>query len=726
MKRRSFGVNLGVSVANVVAVVGVSLAVVPLLIDRLGLQGYGLWVLAQSVVIYVTAAENGFGPALARFTSVHGHHPRHVRPMLALALVLYAAVGAVVLLACHVLAVPLVDAFDVPRAYHADAVHTVHLLGWVALVALLAAGLGHVMDGLERFTAYTITNALGSAAFLIWLLASDRGLQLSDVAIAALIQWSLVGLLRLVALRDVILARGSLIPSRTLVREIFGFSMRLQVAVMATLLNTQTDRVVIGIVSSAKTLGQVGIATQVAEAGRFLAYATFTPLAARLATAYGTGGLPALDALLHRYRRLWTLGVLGVLAVGVGAARPAITAWVGGGHDEASVYARAARRLRRRAAPEPGVRLPARSGAPGSKGCSAWSRSPSTSPRPSSWAHGRRRRRHRRHDRRHLATTVWIMRRVRGEVPSLAGRDARMARGGRRPGHRRLHLPRGAGAARGPAAPGRVRRDRARGHRRGGRVRRRRRAGRRGTARTSAGSPLLDSPRMAETSLRSRILANRRVLRTAQKARDVITYVTTPTPELRAWKRDDLYRKLQLTYDLDAGSTVLDVGGFKGQWASDIVAMYNCRVEVFEPVPEYRAASRSASRATRWSPSTRRPRGRDAQRRARRLGDASSHARADAPVEDGIAIELRSAAEVFAELPDGRVDLMKVNIEGAEYELLESLVETGLITQVRDLQVQFHRFVPDAERRMLALARLERTHEATYQYDFLWENWRRR
>ncbi|WP_445148471.1 lipopolysaccharide biosynthesis protein [Baekduia sp. Peel2402] len=339
MKRRSFGVNLGVSVANVVAVVGVSLAVVPLLIDRLGLQGYGLWVLAQSVVIYVTAAENGFGPALARFTSVHGHHPRHVRPMLALALVLYAAVGAVVLLACHVLAVPLVDAFDVPRAYHADAVHTVHLLGWVALVALLAAGLGHVMDGLERFTAYTITNALGSAAFLIWLLASDRGLQLSDVAIAALIQWSLVGLLRLVALRDVILARGSLIPSRTLVREIFGFSMRLQVAVMATLLNTQTDRVVIGIVSSAKTLGQVGIATQVAEAGRFLAYATFTPLAARLATAYGTGGLPALDALLHRYRRLWTLGVLGVLAVGVGAARPAITAWVGGGHDEASVYA---------------------------------------------------------------------------------------------------------------------------------------------------------------------------------------------------------------------------------------------------------------------------------------------------------------------------------------------------------------------------------------------------
>ncbi|WP_445148470.1 FkbM family methyltransferase [Baekduia sp. Peel2402] len=233
---------------------------------------------------------------------------------------------------------------------------------------------------------------------------------------------------------------------------------------------------------------------------------------------------------------------------------------------------------------------------------------------------------------------------------------------------------------------------------------------------------------MAETSLRSRILANRRVLRTAQKARDVITYVTTPTPELRAWKRDDLYRKLQLTYDLDAGSTVLDVGGFEGQWASDIVAMYNCRVEVFEPVPEY--ARRIEERFARNPLVTVHAVGLAAETRSAALdvsGDASSHARADAPVEDGIAIELRSAAEVFAELPDGRVDLMKVNIEGAEYELLESLVETGLITQVRDLQVQFHRFVPDAERRMLALrAALERTHEATYQYDFLWENWRRR
>ena len=198
-----------------------------------------------------------------------------------------------------------------------------------------------------------------------------------------------------------------------------------------------------------------------------------------------------------------------------------------------------------------------------------------------------------------------------------------------------------------------------------------------------------------------------------------------PTPELRRWREIDGDHTLRLEYDLGPDSVVLDVGGFEGQWASDIAGMYGCRVEIYEPVPEF---ARRIERRFRRNPRvTVHACGlAEAAGTARMTvaGDASSHARDGEAVTE---VELCSVRDALDALPGGSADLMKVNIEGAEYDLLEHLVVSGLIRRVRDLQVQFHLFVPDAEARVQRLReQLARTHVPTYQYDFLWENWRRR
>ena len=57
--------------------------------------------------------------------------------------------------------------------------------------------------------------------------------------------------------------------------------------------------------------------------------------------------------------------------------------------------------------------------------------------------------------------------------------------------------------------------------------------------------------------------------------------------------------------------------------------------------------------------------------------------------------------------------------------LLEHLIDIGAVGQIRDLQIQFHDFVPEAKKRMAEIrSALSRTHEPTYQYEFVWENWR--
>ena len=67
---------------------------------------------------------------------------------------------------------------------------------------------------------------------------------------------------------------------------------------------------------------------------------------------------------------------------------------------------------------------------------------------------------------------------------------------------------------------------------------------------------------------------------------------------------------------------------------------------------------------------------------------------------------------------------MKVNIEGGEYDLLEGLIENGLTARIRNIQVQFHDFVPNAYERMKNIQlSLSKTHKITYQFEFVWENW---
>ena len=74
-----------------------------------------------------------------------------------------------------------------------------------------------------------------------------------------------------------------------------------------------------------------------------------------------------------------------------------------------------------------------------------------------------------------------------------------------------------------------------------------------------------------------------------------------------------------------------------------------------------------------------------------------------------------------------KIALIKINIEGGEYKLLDRLIETNLIEKIENIQVQFHDIEPDSSLKMEKIQeKLRKTHEPTYQYKFVWENWRKK
>jgi len=179
---------------------------------------------------------------------------------------------------------------------------------------------------------------------------------------------------------------------------------------------------------------------------------------------------------------------------------------------------------------------------------------------------------------------------------------------------------------------------------------------------------------------------------------------------------------MRFDYDLNESSLVLDLGGYEGQWASDIFSMYGCRIVVFEPVKEFaEAIQKRFGRNPRIRVLPFGLGGRTRMERIRLCKDGSSIFKTSDTTQE---IKLLDVSEWLHDQDITAVDLMKVNIEGGEYELLDRLIETGRIGAIRNLQVQFHNVAPDSAMRMEQLRQqVSRTHRPTYQYRFVWENW---
>ncbi|MBN1237746.1 MAG: FkbM family methyltransferase [Gammaproteobacteria bacterium] len=194
---------------------------------------------------------------------------------------------------------------------------------------------------------------------------------------------------------------------------------------------------------------------------------------------------------------------------------------------------------------------------------------------------------------------------------------------------------------------------------------------------------------------------------------------------IRQWYADGGDEAMRFDYPLGRDALVMDLGGYEGQWASDLYSRYRCRILVFEPVAGF--ASRIADRFRHNDDIEVFDYGLGAATRTETIhlkGASSSTYRSDAATET---IRIADAAEWLQDHAVARVHLMKINIEGGEFELLERLIDAGAVGRIDDIQVQFHNVASDSARRMELIQRkLSETHEPTYQYRFVWENWTRK
>jgi len=190
------------------------------------------------------------------------------------------------------------------------------------------------------------------------------------------------------------------------------------------------------------------------------------------------------------------------------------------------------------------------------------------------------------------------------------------------------------------------------------------------------------------------------------------------------WHADKGDYTHRLNYELDKDSIVFDLGGHLGWFTEQINNKFGSKIFCFEPVKEF--ASQIESKFKNFDNIKTFPlaisnkNGKDV---IYYNNDSSSiHVKTDKFFE----IDCITLDKIMADNHINKIDLIKINIEGEEYSLLEYMIKNNLIKTCDNIQVQFHVIVDNYEIRYDYIRyELEKTHHLTYNYPFVWENWRK-
>ena len=159
--------------------------------------------------------------------------------------------------------------------------------------------------------------------------------------------------------------------------------------------------------------------------------------------------------------------------------------------------------------------------------------------------------------------------------------------------------------------------------------------------------------------------------------------------------------------NLTSTSVVIDVGGYEGNWSRLIAEKYGCKnIHCYEPVPEFYKNIVARFQGTPLETLIHvHNSGIGASARTEMFGVQGDRSGIVCSGNYQQSVKIIPIAWVLRAHggENQQIDLLKLNVEGCEFEILEALLDEGIDSAFRHIQVQPHSVVPNAKERWASI-----------------------
>jgi O-antigen/teichoic acid export membrane protein len=329
---RRFLSNYGWITFSQLANAGGNIALTPFVIHGLGVERYGLFITLATAVFLFGTLNGGINTGALRYFSIYaGRDDRAATTRLLTTLLTLLTVFGVVFTAVDwVVAPPIIDALSMRASLRPEALFMVRTLG-IILGAQFVHGLFQAVLNARQHYRYSVQVALACyVMYVAGLIITVRtGAGLRGVAIVFVVQQVFVSALILPAAARFLDRKAIGLLGWSELWEVLRFAGKAQLSSLATVVNAESDTLIIGGALSIRTVGFYNSGANFATQIYTLGTNALGPLSTHLGNAYGRSGPEHAHREYLRLQRLWVVVVVGWSTAGLGAAYFGVTAWLG-------------------------------------------------------------------------------------------------------------------------------------------------------------------------------------------------------------------------------------------------------------------------------------------------------------------------------------------------------------------------------------------------------------
>jgi O-antigen/teichoic acid export membrane protein len=321
------------------------LILTPLVLDRIGLEGFGAWSLLFGLTSYVTMIDASFATAYGKLTAELDRRQDHALLAEAIGAGI-ASLGAIALVGVTLLwlLAPLVLApLGVPEALRADARVALLLVSLAAALQVTFGGVQRVLEGFQRLdlrVAWDVAGSVVDFAVCLPLLFADFGLVALGTAYLTGRVFAMAGTWWSVRRVAPELRLSPRRMSRRGLHAVFSLGARFQGLALLNTVAGEGIRMLMSALCGISFLGALELARRVLSLATTPATSIIAPLLAAFANLDAGGDRARWERLLERSSKLLGCAALAALAFAALFAEPLLYGWTGRSVPEAAFAVR--------------------------------------------------------------------------------------------------------------------------------------------------------------------------------------------------------------------------------------------------------------------------------------------------------------------------------------------------------------------------------------------------